>query len=456
MRENRIVINPFGVISLLDYKGMQQANEHGYVELSAMIRNEQKDTYLAQARENTWVEVLAYGENDQKNTLFCGILTEFCIHEEGEVPILHLRLETGSRLMDYEQHTRSFQKESYSYKEIAEVCNEGYTDAGMIMPEGREKTAGQFIMQYRETDWNFLKRMASCLNTVVIPASNVKGVKYFFGIPEKEENMESEAEGYSTSRELAERSGKGVTVTTYILEQREYYSLGAKVLFQNQELHIWKIKSFLRGNELIHRYYLRKKEDFYVPRYYQDEMTGASLFGKVEAVEGEQVKVALDKDENQQCGSRWFDFSTVYSSPDGAGWYCMPETGDSVRLYFPTEDEADAYVSSAFHENQGDGLRVNPQNKIWRNKQGKEIRLTPDKILMTNNQGMSVELADGSGIRIISSGSVQIEASDQISISSANGNLNMTAANKVLLKQGSTRLELSEDIRLSGGKIHMQ
>lgn len=456
MRENRIMVAPFGMVNLLEYQGLQQANEHGYVTLAGVIPENQKDTYIRYAKEDTWVKISAYGEDEQEKTLFYGILTEFCIRNEGGVNVLRLRLETGTRLMDYDLHTRSFQKEGYSYKEIAEICNDGYTELGMIMTEGRERTVGQFMIQYRETDWQFLKRLASHLNTVLVPACYVKGVKYFFGVLEKKETDNLYSDAYHISREIKCREGKKAVVLTYVIEEREAYSLGAKIGFQEMELHIWKIESFLKGNELIHRYYLRKRRDFYVPQEYQPKIIGLSLLGRIEAVEEERVKIVLEKDENSQSGNRWFPFSTVYSSPDGAGWYCMPEAGDSARLYFPTEHEEEAYVSSMFHENQGDGVRVNPQNKIWRNRQGKEIRLTPDKILLTNNQGMSVELADGSGIRIVSDGAVRIEASEDISISSANGNLNMAAANKVLLKQGDTKLELSDEIHLSGGKIHMQ
>lgn len=189
---------------------------------------------------------------------------------------------------------------------------------------------------------------------------------------------------------------------------------------------------------------------------HQKEIIGLSLIGKVKAVEGEQVQLSLEDDENQQSGNRWFAFSTVYSSPDGAGWYCMPEIGDTARLYFPTEEDGDAYVSSAFHENAGGGLRTEPSNKIWRNKEGKEIRLTPDKILITNNKGMSVELSDQQGIKIKSNASVTVEASDDISISSSGAGLELAASNKILLRQGSNTMELSDGIKISGSTVKMQ
>jgi len=140
---------------------------------------------------------------------------------------------------------------------------------------------------------------------------------------------------------------------------------------------------------------------------------------------------------------------------DGAGWYCMPEIGDTVRLYCPSEDECKAFVVSAVHEKNGKGIRTNPAHKIWKNKQGKEIRMTPEKILLTNNNGMSIELSDAQGIKVNSSASIYIKASDNIMISSSAG-LEMAAKNKIVFKQGDTKMELSDGVKLSGAQINLQ
>lgn len=67
-------------------------------------------------------------------------------------------------------------------------------------------------------------------------------------------------------------------------------------------------------------------------------------------MERDTVQVLIGCDENQAgCGTRVFPYATVYSTPDGTGWYCMPEIGDAVRLYFPCEKDADAYVASSVH-----------------------------------------------------------------------------------------------------------
>ena len=184
-------------------------------------------------------------------------------------------------------------------------------------------------------------------------------------------------------------------------------------------------------------------------------MAGVSLLGKVTKVKNEEVQIKIHSDENKErAGVCWYSFSTVYSSPDGTGWYCMPEIGDTVRLYFPTNKEEDAYVASAYHEG-GAELRTHPECKFWRNKEGKEIQLAPDRILLTNNDGTYIELSDDEGIEIVSEGSVTVRAGGSLSIISSNSSIEMSAPKKIRLKQGSTEMNLGGDLSMQGAKIRL-
>ena len=168
------------------------------------------------------------------------------------------------------------------------------------------------------------------------------------------------------------------------------------------------------------------------------------------------MKISISEDENKEnTGERWFPFSTVYSSSDGAGWYCMPEAGDKIRLYLPSYNEADAYVCSAVHENDEEGIRTNPEFKIWRNKYGKEIRLTPDSILLTNNKGNSVELSDKRGIQIKSSGSMYLKAGGRMQISSENAGIEMSASSRIRIQQGEAEMLLQDGVQVTGAKVNI-
>ena len=156
--------------------------------------------------------------------------------------------------------------------------------------------------------------------------------------------------------EYWQKKGKGMDVSpqdtvSYIWEDREIYELGGTGTIGGQKMTIWKVETHMRGNELYHTYHMRRRQGTGVPAAYNARLSGASLFGSVTGVDREKVTVRLDADENQNgAGTCWFPYATVYSSQDGTGWYCMPEPGDKVRLYFPTDRETEAYAAGAYHE----------------------------------------------------------------------------------------------------------
>ena len=132
----------------------------------------------------------------------------------------------------------------------------------------------------------------------------------------------------------------------------------------------------------------------------------------------------------------------------------MPEIGDVVRLYFPTEKEENAYVSSAYHEKDTE-LRTHPECKFWRNKEGKEIQLSPEHILLTNNDGTYIELSDDEGVKIISEGSVTVHAGESLNITSSTSSIELSAPKRIRLKQGNTEMNLGGDLKMRGARIKL-
>lgn len=451
MRERQIRLEPFEALSVLDYEMVQEPNHHGKAKITVQINADREAEYLSMAKgeKNMWIKVSAECEEGERITLFYGILHRMMMHKQGSITTMELELVTGTILLEGKAHFRTFQKDGTTYRELVDICNDEYDDAATIMTVGRESVLPRFVIQYKESDWTFLKRVCAMAGGMLMPANTVKGIKYFFGMPNSGESAELDADSYTLLQ------GE---VTSYKVESRDICSIGESVRFLGKQLSIWKMESKMRGNELYHTYYLGNniQKTGKEQEKYQEDMIGASLYGKVLAVDGEKVKIELTGDENKEkSGSRWFAFSTVYSSPDGAGWYCMPEIGDTVRLHIPSSNEAEAYVCSAVHENEGGGIRVNPQEKIWRNCHGKEIRLTPDRILMTNNKGTSIEISDSDGIHIKSSGVVNMKAQGRMQLSSENSGIELTASNRILIQQGQAEMVLQDGVRIRGAKVNI-
>jgi hypothetical protein len=176
-------------------------------------------------------------------------------------------------------------------------------------------------------------------------------------------------------------------------------------------------------------------------------------------VERDQVKIRLHADKSNPIfnNERWLPFSTVYSTPDGTGWYAMPEIGDEIRLYFPSERENEGYVISAVHlESSNYAARSKPDEKSLRNIHGKEVLLTPNKIVMTNNNGMSITLDDEIGIIIESDKSVFLTSGEEIRMVSSNSSISVTGSKKVEILQDHSSIELKNDVFFKGTQVHIQ
>jgi len=460
MREERIEVYPFKDFRISSCRGLKEVNEHPWVELWGQIPFDKKDDYIMWGQKNTAVQVMAVSQEDSY-PLFHGIMEKLEIEVRNGTCTMNLKLVAQTCRMDTLEKIRSFQDSDATYDELLDACNKDYGQSGKIMTVGRGTSIGQFIMQYGETDWTFIKRLASMNHTVVVADCSTEGVKYYFGLPRRQEEMQGEVTEYQTHFDIGEyweKKEKGLSLmqgdtVSYVWESRDIYELGDWKTIDGKKRVVWKIETEMRGNELYHTYYLKLASGIQTVKQYNPYLSGVSLLGTVTRIKNEKVQVTLFDDANAEAEACWFPYASVYSSGDGTGWYCMPEKGDQVRLYFPTEREQDAYVISAYHDEAK--LRRKPEIKFWRNKEGKEVRLGPDSILLTNNDGTYIELTDEDGIEMVSEGSITIRAGQSLNIVSDSSSIELDAPKRIRIKQAGTEMNLGGDIQMQGARIKL-
>lgn len=461
MRAVKIIVEPFEYISLTIVECVKALNQHGCMTITGLIRHDHEQEYMALAARETWVCVKAVSESGEEQVFFHGILTGMQMKKEAQASMMTIEARTGSFLLDIEKHTRSFQDAGFSYESVVASC---VTPAGgySIMLEKEDVPTGCFLMQYNETDWAFIRRIASYVGVVLCPEYATGGKKIYLGYSGRRVTGNLEPDSYQVVQNFGANApadafgGKGFAgETAYIVQTREIYDLGDTVTFQGRKLVAGRIESRLEGQELCHTYHLIPERDGLLPALYNSLLHGVALKARVLAVETTVVQIQFDEDENKDgCGRRWFDFATVYSTPDGAGWYCMPEVGDEVRVVFPDNCEGHAYVASSVHVGSAGG-RTNPDEKFWRNRHNKEIRFTPDSLTLTNNNGLTVQLSDAEGIKICSGKDIVLKSDGEVRIKSQNAGVYMDAADKMLFRQGAAKIQMEDAIWIEGGKIYM-
>ena len=467
MREVQIQIEPFSYIALQKLRISQNINNHGRAQIVMRIKDEWKESYIGTLASPTWVKVIGKGEDGRGEAmyivLFHGLVTDFSLQQNGYETILTLILTSGTVLMDRKKHFRVFQNENADCRSIYQRLTSLYPKGKIsIWEDERGKTNGVLI-QHEETDWQFLKRLASRSGKYLVPINNQKGCGYTLGFPwgEKREigrdkiRIQLNMEEYLTKQEKGLSGLTPLDMVEIIVTEREICYLGDFIDYDGKEYWIYHIETTYDGTECLHTYYLKTKEALQVLASYHEGIAGTSFEAFITNVKKDKVQVEIEGDEwKGEDGQKWFLYSTVYSSPDGTGWYCMPEIGDSVRLYVPQKEE-ESFILSAVHK-ETDSSRQVPEHKSFKTKHGKELLFTPDTILFTNNQGMTVEMNDQEGISIMSDKDVTIEAKDSVTISSEAGSVLVAAEEILQVAQGGTSMTLKEDISFTGGEFRIR
>lgn len=468
MREYRIITEPFHFIALKGLEIVRKVNGHASASVTMRIRDELQEQYMGILSGQTWVKILGVGEQEEGGdavytVLFHGLVTDFSFTCDGYETILGLELASGTIQMDLEPHFRVFQNRDSLCAGICRKLTEAYPGGQAACTDGEADRTGGVLVQHGETDWEFLKRMAGRTGRYLVPDALKKGVRYTIGLPDGIER-EVSAERIKIrfdGKEYMQKSRNGMPslqpgdMKELVMTDREIFQIGDSISYQGREYFIWQIHTEYDGAECIHTYYLRTREGIKVLPWEHRGLAGCSFDAVVTDVRKDKVQVEILRDEWKAAdGRKWFRYATVYSSLDGTGWYCMPEPGDSVRLYVP-EREEDSFILSAVHK-ETDVSRQNPDHKSLKTKYGKEILFTPDSIIMTNNSGMMVELNDSEGITISSDKDIVIEAQDNLTISSQSASLLIAAEDILQVKQGGTSMTLSGDISFTGGEFRIQ
>lgn len=477
MKAEFIRIAPFSFKQILIAEIEKGINSHGGGVVCGYIHKEDEEQYSSCPIGSTPVVLYAVDEEGEEQIFFYGILTDLNIQRENAQLFMKIAFTSYTRLLDLLPQKRAFQNAGCTYKEIISHLCSHYTGSAFIMqPAYSGVPIQELIVQYEETNWEFLLRLASHFNSIVVSDFLTPGVKFYFGLPDRQpvENIiDSE---YRLEKSLISYQYKiqnGVTgISEYddmlvVWNSRELLEIGDRRLFEGRPYVVCRSQSRLDGHQLQNTYVLSTENGLKMPKSYNNNIIGASIDGIVTGVQGSVVTLQMGI-EDIQPSTRWYPYATVFSSPDGSGWYCMPQAGDEIRLYFPTRSEKHAYAVSSVHRpvapqpqnsKQSSGAaappRSNPLNNELRSPDGKVVQLLSDRIILTNGAGLSISMIDNEGIHIVSSGGIDMSASGNLYMNATS--LNLAGTSQVSVVSGDASVVLKgSDVTISGTNVKVQ
>lgn len=440
----------------------QEINEHGVMHLTAILDEKSKDSYVKKNLKDEQI-TLKTKEKDSK-VLFKGMIREIQTETISGLYYLKVSAVSNSFKMDLKKESHSYQDKTMTYKKLLQSIEKKYPGGDIIDYVSEGNNLDRLILQYQETDWELLKRLASHYHTGLIPSILHDSPKIMFGISAGIDRGTIETPRYHITKDVeffmkySENSDTEIQeqdAVEFHIESENNYEIGDHIVYQGISLYIKSKRAEVVHGILNFYYKLSTKKGFSTEELHNRQLAGISLKGTVIDIIRDKIKVHLEIDHDQKKSTAWeFPYGSPYTARDSVGWYCMPEKGDTVLIQFPTWDESDAVGSGSVRVKEEDSDDMeDPDVKIFRTRDGKEIRFSPDEILITCVEDeVYLRLNQESGIEIISSGPIRFQSDKGIKLE-ADETIKLVAKEQVLLKCKTSQILIDDKIDLCGEEV---
>ena len=409
-------ISSFAMEKILDFQTWEVPGEHARGNFRLLLS--ENETGINGM--NAPIQLL--GQGNTAGALFSGYPEKVEIKEERGYRIADIQAVSGTILLDQKKSNRVFQKKAQTYMGIANTITADTEHSACILP-GSDMQTGGTLIQYQETDWNFLKRMASQLGLPLVPDISYYYPRFYLGLPEGEKkelgeilscDMCFDGRYYAVSGKcLVDRED----FICYDVVTRTSLSLGDRVTYEGRELLVSRKKTELAGGEVIFTYRLAGNSYTWVPWEDNPDYTGMSFVGSIVGTQGEQVEVAFDIDKTAAGGNRY-----GFAPATGNLMYCMPQKGTKTSLYIGNGDEAQGIATGCIRTNgstcEGTG---SPEKKSFRSEHGKGMDLYPQRMGLDGGETGKITFEDETGTTIESNGGLVLMAKEGIRLESMTG-----------------------------------
>ena len=445
--------------------------------------------------------------NSTEKIFLNGVIKELQINETTAGALtVEITAISKSVLLDRIPRYRSFQDPTLTYSAIAEEINGNYgTNGGKIVNIGEDMQAvPRMTIQYNETDWEYLKRIASYTGQPIMAYSDKVFVGFFKNMPAQTPNLKYSQFGKRTKEERTYFKITGTEVypvaTPIKLKTRNRVS-GEEV---ENDYYVLENKIYNEGNTLKCEYTLGKQTDYFVDPIPHEKIRGAVIEartihiartdesksnhgrsdGSSDNLEGRKIGAKplnkyIEKTENNQnentkekvktkdiavmtlnlteglmdlgengqsfedkyAGKSYFPYVTPYSQTN-TGFTPAPEVNDRVALYFPNGNETKAFVIGALN-NDGNGRFTDVANRNY------HVGDSDFNMVLATNS-LSTTAAES----ISQSASSISESADSISESA--GNISNNAKSYTEIVEGSKTLVAGNISQTSQGNTSIQ
>ena len=292
------------------------------------------------------IEYTDVADNKTK-ILFKGIIESFRFSNDLGVCVCHIEAFSKSLLLDKEKNDRLFQNKEDNIKSVIEKVSSKIETR--VIYNTKIKKLGKLFLQYKETDWEFINRIASNFGEVLVSDYKSGVTAFYYGMPYSEDMVHFHPDHYESGFEIDiyEKNDLSKVHHNMPVGDRYYkisdyndYELGSKTEFMGKIFYIKEKKIETREGYLVFTYKICDKQYIKSTPKFNENITGLVIGGKVVDVKEEHIYVKSDIDCSESV------FPVVWIPITGNVMYCMPEVNSRVQLYFGDREESKIVIAS--------------------------------------------------------------------------------------------------------------
>jgi len=395
------------VQEVIEFNLEQRLNEHAVLRIAFTCKDDVGDAIVKNASEEITIQVY-----DGRKCAFCGFLSD--IRYQGylgtnRVDAVFYGL---SKIFDRTKRRCAVTAEDITYGGLVDKVLESYGKVSCTKTL-EDATIPGFLLQYDETDWNFIKRLAGKQGGVLTPDNAASQPAFFFGLPGDKTKEIQSIEGVKVSSLDYEDYGKKAAMNpfgaflldsySHTVRSEKLYFLGEAVKYENVEYRIKEIMIIGKGG-IVEKYYTLATENGcpYTTGLNLD-YSGLHLEASVDEVSGSNIRVGFQIPEISGGSERFFPYAV-----ESSAWYCMPEVGSKVHIYLPECDETKAYATHSLRNTDAGGANAgatsDPSVKNFTHPSGAAMKLDGSGVHLTSDK-------DGNAtVDLLSDGSLKLKA----------------------------------------------
>ena len=213
---------PFeGAVGVEAFEMNASFNDHVTLRLLLLVEEEKIEALIHGIGDGDDIEVY---KAEADGLLYAGKITDAKMEQDRSLHLL--QLEAASYTMEWglAPVSQSFLNLDTTYSQVMDKVLKNQKDAELLDCATKGAVIPDFLLQYEESDWNFLVRLASHFHTFIVPDCRAAHGRAYFGIPDLGEEYVLSDEEF-----------------TEIKDMDQYYRLGREQKILPQETLKWKV-----------------------------------------------------------------------------------------------------------------------------------------------------------------------------------------------------------------------